>query len=103
MDGDLDIDEVILLNRPGSDERFECMVTDIRMSRLKGTCFVVAYTDNPDVYIEILARIAVTCPALGSSYETSSLVFTPKSPCSFKQIRVYTDDPLCQRAVMALL
>jgi len=68
-DQTLELGDVILHTRPGSDERFECTVVDFGTSRAMGGWFLVCYTDNPDVEIklsdwemnEILAhRIMVT-------------------------------------------
>jgi len=65
----LELGDVILHTRPGSNERFECTVVDSGTSKAKGDWFLVSYAGNPGVEVklsdsemgEILAqRITVT-------------------------------------------
>jgi len=69
VDQTLELGDVVLHTRPGSDERFECTVVDYGTSKAKGNWFLVSYADNPGVEVhlndremgEILARrITVT-------------------------------------------
>ena len=49
----LKLGEVILHPRPGSDKVFKCMVMDVCSSRVRGSYYVVSYTDNADGEVEL--------------------------------------------------
>lgn len=49
----LEIDEVILHTRPGSDEVLKCTVIDFGTSKAKGDWFRVFYANAPDVEVEL--------------------------------------------------
>jgi len=49
----LELGSIISHTRPGSDERFECTVVDFGTSKAKGDWFLVTYTGNPDMEIQL--------------------------------------------------
>ena len=53
MDQTLELGDVILHTRPGSDEQFECTVVHFGTSKARGEWFLISYTDNPEVEVEL--------------------------------------------------
>lgn len=53
VDQTLELGDIILHTRLGSDDRLECTVVDLGTSRAKGDWFLVSYADNPDIEVEL--------------------------------------------------
>lgn len=49
----LEIGDVIVHTRSGSNEQFECEVLDFGTSRAKGEWFLVVYANQPGVEVEL--------------------------------------------------